>query len=137
MICDRLPFLAWRCSRPARDDRHYDREVELAFSHTRTSASIWIIPAWWFWLDRFSGQAAMRPRITRNVAEEQDITPHVLAITLGTTVDFPNRDFIFHNAFSNYNGETFDIGLYPPHTTKAIHLIGRAWSVYSVIFTPR
>src|SRR5579864_8647226 len=29
-------------------------------------------------------------------------SPHVLAITLGTTVNFPNYDPIFHNAFSNY-----------------------------------
>jgi hypothetical protein len=51
--------------------------------------------------------------------KNKTFTPHVLAITVGTTVDFPNRDFIFHNAFSNYNGETFDIGLYPPRTTKS------------------
>ena len=52
--------------------------------------------------------------------KNKTFTPHVLAITVGTMVDFPNRDFIFHNAFSNYNGETFDIGLYPPRTTKSI-----------------
>jgi len=47
-------------------------------------------------------------------------SPHVLAITLGTTVNFPNYDPIFHNAFSNYDGQIFDIGLYPPGTTRAI-----------------
>jgi hypothetical protein len=35
-------------------------------------------------------------------------------------VDFPNFDPIFHNAFSNYNGQIFDIGLYAPGTTKSI-----------------
>ena len=44
----------------------------------------------------------------------------VLPIMIGTTIDFPNYDPIFHNAFSNYNGQIFDIGLYPPGTTKSI-----------------
>ena len=47
--------------------------------------------------------------------------PHVLAIQAGTTVDFPNLDPIFHNAFSNFEGQIFDIGLYPPGTSKSIH----------------
>src|SRR5579859_2708973 len=40
--------------------------------------------------------------------------PHILPITAGTIVDFPNDDEIFHNAFSNYNGQIFDLTLYPP-----------------------
>jgi plastocyanin len=51
--------------------------------------------------------------------------PHVLAIQTGTLVDFPNFDPIFHNAFSNYNGRTFDIGLYAPGTSKSV-LFGRS-----------
>ncbi len=46
--------------------------------------------------------------------------PHVLAIETGTLVDFPNFDPIFHNAFSNYNGKVFDIGLYAPGTSRAV-----------------
>ncbi len=46
--------------------------------------------------------------------------PHVLAVQTGTMVDFPNFDPIFHNAFSNYNGQLFDIGLYPPGTSRAV-----------------
>jgi plastocyanin len=47
-------------------------------------------------------------------------TPHILAIVTGTTVDFPNADPIFHSAFSSYNGQIFDVGLYPPGTSKAV-----------------
>jgi plastocyanin len=47
-------------------------------------------------------------------------TPHILPVVTGTTVDFPNADPIFHNAFSRYNGQIFDIGLYPPGTSKAV-----------------
>lgn len=46
--------------------------------------------------------------------------PHVLAIPAGSTVDFPNLDRIFHNAFSNFDGKVFDIGLYGPQTNRAV-----------------
>jgi plastocyanin len=46
--------------------------------------------------------------------------PHILAVTAGTVVDFPNDDPIFHNAFSNYNGQIFDLTLYPPGTTRSV-----------------
>ena len=46
--------------------------------------------------------------------------PHILPIEAGTSVDFPNLDPIFHNAFSNFDGQIFDIGLYPPGQTKTV-----------------
>ena len=47
-------------------------------------------------------------------------TPHILPVMAGTTVDFPNFDPIFHNAFSSYNGQIFDVGLYPPGTSRSV-----------------
>src|ERR1700678_4043144 len=47
-------------------------------------------------------------------------TPHILPVMTGTTVDFPNSDPIFHNAFSSYSGQIFDVGLYPPGTSRAV-----------------
>jgi plastocyanin len=47
-------------------------------------------------------------------------TPHILPVMAGTTVDFPNSDPIFHNAFSSYNGQIFDVGLYPPGTSRSV-----------------
>ncbi len=52
--------------------------------------------------------------------KNKTFTPHVLAIPVGSTVEFPNADPIFHNAFSNYNGQIFDIGLYPPGSTRTV-----------------
>lgn len=54
------------------------------------------------------------------IQKDKAFSPHVLPILVGTTVDFPNYDPIFHNAFSNYNGQLFDIGLYAPGTTRSI-----------------
>jgi plastocyanin len=55
----------------------------------------------------------------RLIQKDKTFTPHVLAIETGTTVDFPNYDPIFHNAFSNFSGQLFDIGLYAPGTSKS------------------
>jgi plastocyanin len=96
-------------------------KVELAFSHDPNVRKHLDYSGVVVWLEPVSGAGATpQARHAEMLQKNKTFSPHVLAITLGTTVDFPNRDFIFHNAFSNYNGETFDIGLYPPHTTKAI-----------------
>ncbi len=55
------------------------------------------------------------------IQKDKTFSPHVLVVTVGTIVDFPNLDPIFHNAFSNYNGQTFDVGLYPPGGSRSIH----------------
>jgi plastocyanin len=52
--------------------------------------------------------------------KNKTFTPHVLPILTGTIVDFPNYDPIFHNAFSSYSGQVFDVGLYPPGTSRAV-----------------
>ncbi len=50
----------------------------------------------------------------------QTFLPHVLAVQVGTAVDFPNSDPIFHNAFSNYDGQVFDLQLYAPKTSRRV-----------------
>jgi len=52
--------------------------------------------------------------------KNKTFSPHLLPILAGTTIDFPNYDPIFHNAFSSYNGQIFDVGLYPPGTSKSV-----------------
>jgi plastocyanin len=52
--------------------------------------------------------------------KDKMFTPHVLAVQAGSLVEFPNADPIFHNAFSSYNGQVFDIGLYPPGSTRSV-----------------
>jgi plastocyanin len=52
--------------------------------------------------------------------KNKEFSPHVLAIPVGSSVAFPNLDPIFHNAFSSYNGQIFDVGLYPPGTSRSV-----------------
>lgn len=46
--------------------------------------------------------------------------PHVLAVRVGTTVEFPNNDKVFHNVFSFRDGKKFDLGMYPKGTSRPI-----------------
>jgi hypothetical protein len=52
--------------------------------------------------------------------KNKTFSPHVLAIEVGGSVRFPNEDPIFHNAFSNFNGQIFDVGLYKPGSSRAV-----------------
>jgi len=79
------------------------------------------------WLEPMLASApTLKPGLKAHM-EQRDKTflPHVLAVQMGTLVEFPNFDPIFHNAFSNYNGQLFDIGLYPPGTSRSVRF-GRA-----------
>ncbi len=46
--------------------------------------------------------------------------PHVLAIMVGTTVDFPNNDRTYHNVFSLSKTQSFDLGRYAVGHSKFV-----------------
>ncbi len=60
------------------------------------------------------------PKRVEILQKDKQFQPHVTAVSLGGTVDLPNLDPIFHNAFSNFSGQPFDLGLYAPRTTKSV-----------------
>ncbi len=72
------------------------------------------------WLEPHDPAVSARPRTVQMLQRRKEFRPHVLAVPTGSTVDFPNADPIFHNAFSNGNGQIFDVGLYPPGTSKKV-----------------
>jgi len=51
---------------------------------------------------------------------DERFVPHVLAVTTGTVVDFPNSDRIYHNVFSLSKTRPFDLGRYAAGRSKAI-----------------
>lgn len=50
----------------------------------------------------------------------EQFQPRILAITAGTTVDFPNNDRTFHNVFSLSRVRTFDLGRFAPGRTGSV-----------------
>jgi plastocyanin len=58
----------------------------------------------------------------RAVMDQRNETfvPHVLAVTTGTTVDFPNSDRIYHNVFSLSKVARFDLGRYEVGHSKSV-----------------
>jgi plastocyanin len=65
---------------------------------------------------RSEAPAPMRVEI-RQLDEE--FVPHMVAVTTGSTVEFPNDDLVFHNVFSLSSAATFDLGRYPQRRSKA------------------
>lgn len=49
----------------------------------------------------------------------KSFVPHVLTVTAGTRVRFPNGDPILHNIFSTSTGNGFDLGLYGEGESKS------------------
>ncbi len=62
---------------------------------------------------------AVAPMRVRMRQTDEEFVPHVVAITAGSTVDFPNDDLVFHNVFSLSRAATFDLGRYPRHASKS------------------
>jgi plastocyanin len=67
---------------------------------------------------------------TKKVAQQGAVfLPHVLPVTVGTTIEWPNDDDIYHNVFSMSDAKRFDLGLYkgnPPNKRVTFDKPGRA-----------
>ncbi|MGH9348240.1 MAG: hypothetical protein ACRD26_13355 [Vicinamibacterales bacterium] len=59
---------------------------------------------------------AMRSQIRQT---NEAFSPRVVAITRGSTVDFPNADPFFHNVFSLSGAATFDLGRFPQGASRS------------------
>lgn len=56
----------------------------------------------------------------RMLQKNKRFVPHLLVVTKGTKVEFPNEDPFFHNVFSIYKGKRFDLGLYEAGTSRSV-----------------
>jgi plastocyanin len=48
--------------------------------------------------------------------------PHVLAVTVGSVVEFPNSDRTYHNVFSLSRAKRFDLGRYAAGKSKSVRM---------------
>ena len=104
-----LTALTLRAAAPQSPDLHGTARVG---THAASGAVVWL-------------EAPNAPRSTDRhtvVLDQRNLafSPHVLAIRVGTTVDFPNSDRVFHNVFSFRDGKVFDLGMYPVGALKHV-----------------
>jgi len=65
--------------------------------------------------------AAVPPRKTYTLTQKnRSFIPHLLVVTVGTQVQFPNEDPFYHNVFSLFDGKRFDLGLYEAGSSKEV-----------------
>jgi plastocyanin len=81
-----------------------------------SKAVVWLTPI---------GLAVELPRqepshIPQLVQKNKSFQPALLVIPVGGKVEFPNHDPFFHNVFSLFEGERFDLGLYESGTTRFV-----------------
>ena len=90
------------------------RERSVQREHDYSGVVVWLEPA--------AGKAPdpAGPLRATMLQKNKKFIPHVLAVRRGTLIDFPNQDPIFHNAFSNFSGQVFDIGLYAPGSSRPV-----------------
>ena len=92
-----------------------DTEHKAASSHAE-NVVVWLTP--------IGIQAPARPftkQPLRLTQHNKSFEPHVLVVSVGSAVQFPNRDPFFHNVFSLFEGKRFDLGLYEAGTTRNVN----------------
>ncbi len=82
-----------------------------------TATVVWLTPV------LQTGSETIPPEPVHAVLRQKNksFEPHLLVVTTGSTVDFPNQDPWFHNVFSLFNGKKFDLGLYEAGTSRTVH----------------
>ena len=70
----------------------------------------------------FPNRGKYPPPEQNPILDQKDLQfhPQVLPILVGTTVDFPNRDNLFHNVFSYSQPKEFDLGRYPRDDSRSV-----------------
>ncbi len=70
-------------------------------------------------------RGGLRPQHEEIRQEHETFVPHVLAVTRGSVVEFPNADPIYHNVFSLSRTASFNLGRYPTGESRR-QTMGRA-----------
>jgi plastocyanin len=68
------------------------------------------------------GVPGHRPEPVNGVIHQKNRTfrPDVTVVTVGSTIEFPNDDMIYHNVFSLSRASRFDLGLYRAGASKTV-----------------
>ncbi len=72
------------------------------------------------YIEKVPKRFAALKHVRKMAQRDKTFAPHILAVTKGSSVEFPNEDKFFHNVFSLSEGNTFDLGLYRAGTSKNV-----------------
>ena len=64
--------------------------------------------------------AATTASTARLTQRDKRFSPHLVAVQVGTEIEFPNQDPFFHDVFSIYRGKPFDLGLYESGSSRKV-----------------
>lgn len=76
------------------------------------------------YLEQAPRAAFEEARPARAVMDQRNerFVPHLLAVMVGTVVDFPNSDRTYHNVFSLSRAKRFDLGRYAAGQSKSVRM---------------
>jgi len=95
------------------------RGIVSVLHHSRSeSASAEVVV--WLTNTRTSDTVSAAGPAARLLQKDKRFTPHMLAVPVGTSIEFPNQDPFFHDVFSIYHGKPFDLGLYESGVVRKV-----------------
>ena len=116
----RMPVLAaifFSCCALAAQDLTFRGKVAVVHRSSHKSGSadvvVWLTPT-------HPVEMAISNSPARLVQKDKRFSPHVVAVRVGTEIEFPNQDPFFHDVFSIYRGKPFDLGLYESGTARNV-----------------
>ncbi len=81
---------------------------------------IWLTPVSGPFVKESDAALARLPHHFELIQLHKRFEPHLLVVPVGSAVAFPNRDPFFHNVFSLFSGQRFDLGLYEAGATRTV-----------------
>jgi hypothetical protein len=84
-----------------------------------SNAVIWLKPVGGGYRPGSGKGPPNRPHF-KMLQEHKRFEPHVLAVPVGSVIEFPNLDPFLHNVFSMFEGKRFDLGLYEAGTSHSV-----------------
>jgi plastocyanin len=82
------------------------------------NVAVWLEPTG---ATRLNPETPTIPHLRLKITQKNKrFDPHVLVVSRGTVVDFPNLDPFFHNVFSMFDGKRFDLGLYEAGSSRGV-----------------
>jgi plastocyanin len=92
-------------------------EKKSSHSQDLSNVVVWLSPMDGRPVPRTTAFAARSATIAQ---ENKSFTPHISAVQVGSSVQFPNHDHVLHNVFSLHEGRQFDLGFYEAGSVKTV-----------------